>query len=142
MATLGNIRKRSGLLLAVIGVAMLAFILGDFMQSQRVGGSSQIIIGEIEGEKVMPQNFQNKVDEQIEIQSSQNPNFSINEATRGQIRSQVWNQFVRDILMNKQYNSLGIALSDKEWVERLSGSNVHPEISKIPLFQDPNSGSI
>ena len=140
MATLGNIRKRSGLLLAVIGIAMLAFILGDFMQSQRVGGSSQIIIGEIEGEKVMPQNFQNKVDEQIEIQSSQNPNFSINEATRAQIRTQVWNQFVRDILMNKQYKSLGIALSDKEWMERLSGSNVHPEISKIPLFQDPNTG--
>ena len=140
MATLGNIRKRSGLLLAVIGIAMLAFILGDFMQSQRVGGSSQIIIGEIEGEKVMPQDFQNKVDEQIEIQGSQNPNFSINEATRGQIRNQVWNQFIRDILMNKQFNSLGIALSDKEWMERLSGANVHPEISKIPLFQDPNTG--
>jgi len=140
MATLGNIRKRSGLLLAVIGIAMLAFILGDFMQSQRVGGSSQIIIGEIEGEKVMPQDFQNKVEEQIEIQGSQNPNFSINEATRGQIRNQVWNQFVRDILMNKQYNNLGIDLSDKEWMERLSGANVHPEISKIPLFQDPNTG--
>ncbi len=140
MATLGNIRKRSGLLLAVIGIAMLAFILGDFMQSQRVGGSSQIIIGEIEGEKVMPQDFQNKVDEQIEIQGSQNPNFSINEATRGQIRNQVWNQFIRDILMNKQFKSLGIALSDKEWMERLSGANVHPEISKIPLFQDPNTG--
>ena len=42
--------------------------------------------------------------------------------------------------MNKQYNSLGIALSDKEWMERLSGANVHPEISKIPLFQDPNTG--
>jgi len=140
MATLGNIRKRSGLLLAVIGIAMLAFILGDFMQSQRVGGSSQIIIGEIEGEKVMPQDFQNKVEEQIEIQGSQNPNFSINEATRGQIRNQVWNQLIRDILMNNQYNTLGIALSDKEWMERLSGSNVHPEISKIPLFQDPNTG--
>ena len=140
MATLGNIRKRSGLLLAVIGIALLAFILGDFMQSQRVGGSSQIIIGEIEGEKVMPQDFQNKVDEQIEIQGSQNPNFSINEATRGQIRNQVWNQFIRDILMNKQFKSLGIALSDKEWMERLSGANVHPEISKIPLFQDPNTG--
>ena len=140
MATLGNIRKRSGLLLAVIGIAMLAFILGDFMQSQRVGGSSQIIIGEIEGEKVLPQDFQNKVEEQIEIQGSQNPNFSINEATRGQIRNQVWNQFIRDILMDNQYNTLGIALSDKEWMERLSGNNVHPEISKIPLFQDPNTG--
>ena len=38
MATLGSIRNRSGLLLAVIGIAMLAFILGDFMQSKRAGG--------------------------------------------------------------------------------------------------------
>ena len=30
---------------------MLAFILGDFMQSQRVDESSQIIIGEIEVKK-------------------------------------------------------------------------------------------
>ena len=33
MATLGKIRNRSGLLLAVIGFAMLAFILTDFMNS-------------------------------------------------------------------------------------------------------------
>ena len=42
MATLGNIRNRSGLLLSVIGIAMLAFILGDFMQSQRSGGSGSM----------------------------------------------------------------------------------------------------
>jgi hypothetical protein len=33
MATLGRIRNRSGLLLVVIGVGMLAFIGGDFMSS-------------------------------------------------------------------------------------------------------------
>ena len=43
MATLGNIRNRSGLLLAVIGIAMLAFILGDLMQSTSSVGSKNII---------------------------------------------------------------------------------------------------
>ncbi|MBQ7211961.1 MAG: SurA N-terminal domain-containing protein, partial [Muribaculaceae bacterium] len=35
MATLGKIRKQSVLLLIVIGVALLAFIIGDFFNSSR-----------------------------------------------------------------------------------------------------------
>jgi len=33
MATLQNIRNRAGFLVAVIGIAMLAFILGDLLTS-------------------------------------------------------------------------------------------------------------
>ena len=66
MATLGKIRNRSGLLLAVIGIAMLAFILGDFMQSKRVGGNGSIVIGEVSGDEILIQDFQEKVDEGIE----------------------------------------------------------------------------
>ena len=51
MATLGNIRRRSGLLFAVIGIAMLAFILTDFMQSKRSGGGSNIV-GQVHGQDI------------------------------------------------------------------------------------------
>ena len=47
MGALGKIRNRSGLLLAVIGFAMLAFILGDFMQSKRSGSSGTFYVGEV-----------------------------------------------------------------------------------------------
>ena len=46
MATLGKIRNRSGLLLAVIGLAMLAFILTDFMSSLGSGRGS-IYVGDL-----------------------------------------------------------------------------------------------
>ena len=49
MGALGKIRNRSGLLLAVIGFAMLAFILGDFMQSKRSGSSGTFYVGEVLG---------------------------------------------------------------------------------------------
>lgn len=140
MATLNNIRSRSGLLISVIGLAMLAFIFTDFFNSQRTGGPSDIFIGEINGKKILPKEFQIKVEEAIELQRSQNPNFVLNESSRGQVRNQVWNQYVRDVIMNSQYEILGIDLSNQEWVERLSGNNVHPEIRKIPLFQDPATG--
>ena len=58
MGALGKIRNRSGLLLAVIGFAMLAFILGDFMQSKRSGSSGTFYVGEVLGENIHIQNFE------------------------------------------------------------------------------------
>ena len=58
MATLQNIRNRSVLLLSVIGIAMLAFILGDFMQSQRSGSSGSVDVGEVFGEQIHIQEFE------------------------------------------------------------------------------------
>ena len=61
MATLGSIRKRSTLLILVIGVAMLAFILTDFMQSTRSGGGGGFFIGEVAGEELSIQHFEEMV---------------------------------------------------------------------------------
>ena len=72
MAALGNIRKRSVLLLAVIGIAMIAFILGDLMQSQRSGGSNNVFVGEINGDKISTAAFELKVQEGIENWKNQN----------------------------------------------------------------------
>lgn len=140
MATLGKIRNRSGLLLTVIGVAMLAFILGDFMQSTRSGGNGGIYVGEVLGEDVMRQAFEVKVEEGIENWKAQNPQNVLNQTITGQIRAQIWDQFVRELIMNNEFEKLGIDVSDDEFFELLQGVNVHPEISKVPSFQDPNTG--
>ena len=42
--------------------------------------------------------------------------------------------------MEEEYSKLGLGISDDEWMERISGINVHPEVSKIQAFQDPNTG--
>ena len=65
MATLQNIRNRSGLLLAVIGIAMLAFILGDLLKSTN-SGSGNINIGQVLGEDISIQVFQKKLDETLD----------------------------------------------------------------------------
>tara|TARA_B110000008_G_scaffold229207_1_gene231608 strand:- start:5447 stop:7546 length:2100 start_codon:yes stop_codon:yes gene_type:complete len=140
MATLGKIRNRSGLLLAVIGIAMLAFILGDFMQSKRSGGGGSIYVGEVLGEDVMRQAYEVKVEEGINNWKQQNPQSVLNQTTTAQIRSQIWDQYVRELVMNNEYSKLGIDVSDDEFFELLQGVNVHPEISKVPSFQDVNTG--
>ena len=140
MATLGKIRNRSGLLLAVIGIAMLAFILGDFMSSLGSGGGSSIYVGEVLGEDVMRQAYEVKVEEGIENWKSQNPQSILSQTVTGQIRSQIWDQYVRELVMNNEYSKLGIDVSDDEFFELLQGVNVHPEISKVPSFQNQATG--
>ena len=142
MATLGNIRNRSGLLLAVIGIAMLAFILGDLMQSTNSVGSKNIIyVGEVLGEDVLRQKFEERVDQGIKNWKEQSSSEAIlDQTTISQIRDQVWNQYVKDLIMENEYEKLGIDVSDDEFFELVQGVNVHPEISKIPSFQNPESG--
>ena len=139
MAALENIRKRSVLLLSVIGFAMLAFILGDFMQSQRSGGMSSSTVGQVLGKKINIQDFQKKFEEGIENFKIQNPNSLIDQQTRVQIRNQIWDQYIKELILNNEYANLGIRVTDDEFFELLQGTNVHPEISKVPAFQDPSS---
>ena len=140
MATLEKIRSKSGLLLAVIGIAMLAFILGDLLKSTNSGVANDGNVGQVLGEDVSIQSFQQKVDEGIENWKSQNQQAVLDQTTLAQIRDQIWEQYVRELVMNNQLEELGVAVSDDEWMERISGINVHPEISKIPSFQDPATG--
>ena len=64
MATLEKIRSRSVLLLIIVGLALLAFIVGDFVNS----GSSffnqkRMVVGEIDGEEVKIEDFFAAVDQ-------------------------------------------------------------------------------
>ena len=140
MATLGKIRNRSGLLLAVIGIAMLSFILGDFLKSTNSGGVQGLYVGNVLGEDVLRQNFEIKVEEGIENWKNQNQQSVLNQTTIGQIRAQIWGQYVRELIMENEFEKLGINVSDDEFFELLQGVNVHPEIVKIPAFQDPATG--
>ncbi|MBC8266007.1 MAG: peptidylprolyl isomerase [Flavobacteriales bacterium] len=137
MSTLGNIRKRSTLLLSVIGIAMLAFILGDFMQSKRSGGGGGFFVGEVAGEEIPIQAFEERVQKGTENWKNSNPNSTINQGTLSQIRNSIWDEYIRELIFNTEFEMLGVDVDSEEMFELFQGNNVHPEISKIQIFQDP-----
>ena len=139
MSTLGSIRKRSTLLLLVIGVAMLAFILGDFMQSKRSGGGGEFFVGKVAGEELSIQIFEERVQKGIENYKNSNPNSTINQGTLAQIRSSIWDEYIKELLMDAEFEELGIDVNSEELFELFQGNNVHSEISKIQIFQDPTT---
>ena len=139
MSTLGSIRKRSSLLLLVIGLAMLAFILGDFMQSKRGGSGGGIFIGEVSGEDISIQIFQEKVQKGTENWQNQNQNSKLTQNTLAQIRNSIWDEHIKELIMHQEFEKLGIDVDSDELFELFQGDNVHSEISKIPIFQDANT---
>ena len=51
MAIIGKIRSKSGLLVGIIGIALLSFILGDY-QNFFGSGEGEYGIGTVYGEKI------------------------------------------------------------------------------------------
>lgn len=140
MAILEKLRVRAGLLLAiVIGLALLAFVLGDFLDS---GGSlftrSKFEIAEISGKSIPYTDYENKVKELEAFQKLQSGQLSLDEATLDQIRNVTWENIIQDHLLEKQYEKAGIVVSDEELSDMITGVNPHPAIAQI--FTDPQSG--
>jgi len=92
MAIIGKIREKSILLVMIIGLALLAFILSDYKN----------MFGVNEGEYGIGHVFGEKIDE---------TKFNYLKQKYG---DQTWGFFVDSLIMNKEYDALGIIASDKE----------------------------
>lgn len=142
MATLEKIRTRAGVLVAVvIGLALIAFILGDLLSS---GGSlfnqSQMELANINGTSIPYDLYQSKVEESEALQKLLSNQVSIDEQTTLRIREQVWQDLVRSNVMTPEYNKLGIEIHPDEMFDMVQGRNIHPIISQ--QFADPKTGML
>lgn len=140
MAILEKLRVRAGLLLAiVIGLSLLAFVLGDFLNS---GGSlftrSKFEIAEVSGKSIAYTDYETKVNELEDIQKMQSGSEALDEQTVDQIRNVTWENMIQDMLMEKQYDKLGLDVSADELKDMIAGENPHPAIAQ--LFTDPQTG--
>ncbi|MDI3526292.1 MAG: peptidyl-prolyl cis-trans isomerase [Tenuifilum sp.] len=142
MATLERIRNRAGVLVSiVIGLALFAFILGDFLSS---GGAffnrSQMEIAEIAGNSISYEDFQAKVNENEYLQKLFSNQTSLNEQQMLKIREQVWQDLLRANILNVEYNKLGLSIHPDELFDMVQGRNIHPFIRQ--QFGDPQTGEV
>ena len=142
MATLEKIRNRAGVLVAVvIGFALLAFILGDFLNSGKtLFSDSQFEIAEIAGKSVSYQKYQKELNDVKEINKFSSGKSALDEQSVQRIQTQVWNQLIRRNVLEDEYDELGINVSSKELWDMVQGENIHPYISN--LFTNPETGKL
>lgn len=141
MATLQNIRNRAGILVAIIiGLALVAFILGDMLKTgSSLMKSSQLEVAEINGESVQYPDFQQRIDKIAEVYKMNTGVSQLDENAWNQVREQAWQAVLRELVMGPAYEDLGIDVSSDELFDLVQGSNPHRIVRQ--LFRNPNTGT-
>jgi len=137
MATLQKIRNRGVFIGIIIGGALLAFIAGDALKS---GGSllanSRNEMAEIAGKSINIRDFQKRFNHSLEVAKLMSGQSAIPSDQVEKMREQVWQQMVQEIVMNREYDELGISVSSDELFDMVQGRNIDPTIRQ--LFQNEN----
>lgn len=135
MAVIGKIRKHSGLLVIVIGVALAAFVLGDLSKTKTRNTNT---IGEINGEKVSYREYSNRLEQNLGYERQRLGKQNLSAAENFNIRQLTWNQFLSDVILGNEYEDLGLKVSSDELFELVQGNNPHRFI--LQYFSNPNTG--
>ncbi len=113
MALIGEIRKRSWILIVFIGLGMGGFLLMDMIgQNSNVFGTSNTI-GEIEGKEISITDFQKRQEEL----------YGGSQSTQFQIREGLWQYYIRESILQGEAEALGLSVSDDEFNELAYGPN-------------------
>ena len=121
MATLEKIRSKSVLLFVIIIVALLAFILGDFLTSGRTyfgGGTTMAKAGSAKVDYHEYQNRMNAVSEQQRNQQQSPDN--------DQLSQQVLQEILLEQMQKQEYEKMGLVVTDQELTAALTGATPHP----------------
>ena len=139
MASLQRIRNHGALLIAIVGLAMLAFILGDFLNSgSSFFNRSRENVGVIEGQKIHYTEYEAAKEQLTEVYKIESGRSDFDEDTYAQIRNQVWNMLMMDYTLRAQAKKIGMDVTTDELSELCIGENPHQILRARRAFMDEN----
>ena len=143
MAVIGKIRNRmGGLLVVLVGGALLLFVVGDFLDN-RQGASNKRAVGTIGGEEVDLASFERKVSAEVDALRN---DFGqpMDGNAQEQVRNSVWNEIVKQRVLKTQVEEAGFGntLSKEEYDDIRFGNNIVPDFKNQPNFQNPATGQV
>ena len=127
MAVLENIRKRTTVLILIIGLALFAFVISGVFTSSNFGGDKVgSSVAEINGEDISIDEFR----QEVEVASNRiGPT-----ASNMQVVNQVWENKIRKTILGEQFEDLGIGIEQDQIVDFLRTTGY----AQNPQFQDQN----
>jgi len=134
MAVIGKIRERSGLLVGIIGGALLLFILGELLSGRGKGRQDQVL-GEAGGEEISVAEYERRVSDEVESYRNDFNQPASPQLTE-QVRNTVWNEMVKSRVMMDQVTEAGFTITKPEYDDIRFGDNILPEFKG--QFQGPD----
>lgn len=142
MALITKIREKSALTVVLIGVALVAFVLGDW---QKISGSMEDAYGygTAYGEKIEFKAYEEasrNFEEQDRMQFQQS-NREYTQKDQDASLDKAWNYVVETTIFNKEYEALGIDVSDSEFDAYLFGTDGFAVLDELANgFKDSITG--
>lgn len=128
MAILENIRKRTTVLILIIGMALFAFVIsGIFTSNDFSGGKVGSSVGVINGDEIPIDDFRRKVE--------RNSRRAGPTTSSMQLVNSVWDQVERSTILGQQIEDLGISIEQDQIINVIKSS---PGIAQNPQFADEN----
>ncbi len=137
MATLQSIRSKGPLLLIIIGLAMLAFILGDAWKIIRPNQGIQYV-GTIAGEDITAMDFQDELEVYTDVVKFANQISDITEEEQNSLKDEVWSTMVRTRLIENEAKGIGLTVTDAE-VRDVIERGTDPMLARTP-FSNTDGG--
>ncbi|MBT8234981.1 MAG: peptidylprolyl isomerase [Bacteroidia bacterium] len=127
MAILENIRKRTTVLILIIGMALFAFVIsGIFTGNDMGGGKIGSSVAEINGEEVSIDEFRKRIERASRLSRG---------TSSMQLVNSIWSQMERNTILGQQINNLGISIEENQIIDVIKNS---PGLSQNPQFLDEN----
>ena len=133
MAAIGKIRSWGPTLVIVIGLALFAFIAEEMFRSCEASKNEQRQqVGEVLGEKISVQEFQNLVEEYEQVLKMTQGRDNLTEDELNSVKDQVWNSFVTNKIMEAEAQKLGLTVTDEE-MQNILREGTNPMLMQTPF---------
>lgn len=136
MAIIGKIRKRAGIAVAVIAIAILSFVFSDIFTRS---SSAPNNMGTVDGVEITRNEFE-EMSQNIETNmKEQYQTASLNSEQSFTARQQAYLELLNEKLLTSEYEKIGINVGSEELNDMFFGDFIHQMV--IQNFSDPQTGN-
>jgi peptidyl-prolyl cis-trans isomerase D len=146
LAVFMKLRQRVGLLIGIIGVAIVSFLLMDALSSSTnlMGNQQNNEIGSVEGQSIDAPEFDNY----YEYVKSRvlyfnglwtDPSFSFTEDQLYQVRNSAWNEYIARQVVKQHADKLGMTVTSEEVDNRMYSQRPMREVQDFYMQVYPNA---
>ena len=132
MAAIGKIRSWGPALVAVIGLALFAFIAEELFRScEATNNEQRQQVGKVLDEKISVQEFQALVDEYQDVMKVQGRD-NLSEEELNRLKDQVWSTYVQNTIIEKEAEKLGLTVT-KDEMQDILREGTNPMLQNTPF---------
>jgi peptidyl-prolyl cis-trans isomerase D len=139
MALISKIREKTGLAVGIIAFGLILFLVGgDILGPNSVIlGNNKAEVGEIAGQTIDHAEYIQQIEE-LKYNYTLNFNRNPSENEMIAIRQQAWDYLIVKKAFQKEFDKLGLSVTEEELVDMVQGKNIHPDL--VQAFTNPQTG--